>query len=83
MRTDTVVHNPSPTHSTPLQRPSAAEWIVDLLRTDGPQTMDQLANAVPGINWAQFFLAVDRLTRSGQVRVWPPHNGDYLVSLKP
>jgi hypothetical protein len=83
MRTATVENNPRPTGTTVLQRPSVDEWIVDLLRTDGPQTMDQLANAVPGINWAQFFLAVDRLSRSGRVSVWPPQNGDYLLSLKP
>jgi hypothetical protein len=44
--------------------------------------MDQLANALPVTNWAQFFLALDRLTRNGDVRLWPPQQGSYLVSLK-
>ena len=83
MKTATLENNPGPTRTTPLQYPSVDEWIVDLLQTNGPQTMDQLANAITGINWAQFFLAVDRLSRSGRVSVWPPRNGDYLVSLKP
>jgi hypothetical protein len=64
------------------ERPSVDEWIIGLLKGKGAQTLDQLADSLPGVNWAQFFLAVDRLSRSGQVLLWHRQRGDYLVSLK-
>ena len=63
-------------------RPSVDEWIVGRLREQGSQTLDQMANSLPEVNWAQFFLAVDRLSRSGQILLWHRQRGDYLVSLK-
>ena len=68
--------------SSTLAQPSVDEWIVNILRTEGPQTMDQLTKALPATNWAQSFLALDRLSRQGEVRLWPPQHGSYLVSLK-
>ena len=64
------------------ERPSVDEWVIGLLQERGAQTLDQLADSVPGVNWAQFFLAVDRLSRSGQILLWHREWGDYLVSLK-
>jgi hypothetical protein len=64
-----------------LERPSVDEWIVEVLRERGAQTLDHLGGSLPGVNWAQFFLAIDRLSRTGKITLWPPKNGDYLVSL--
>ncbi|MGH7231498.1 MAG: hypothetical protein ACREJU_09095 [Nitrospiraceae bacterium] len=64
------------------EQPSVDEWIVGRLQEQGSQTLDQMADSLPEVNWAQFFLAVDRLSRSGQIVLWHRHRGDYLVSLK-
>jgi hypothetical protein len=29
------------------------------------------------------FLTIDRLSWAGQIIIWPPKNGDYLVSVTP
>jgi hypothetical protein len=63
------------------QRPSVDEWILQKLCDEGAQTMDQLGQALPAVNWAQFFLAIDRLSRSHQIILWPPKDGEYLISL--
>jgi hypothetical protein len=68
-------------NSTPAQGPSVDEWILGLLEKKGAQTLDQLADSLPEVNWAQFFLAIDRLRRSGKVMLWHRQPGDYLISL--
>ncbi len=65
------------------ERPSVDEWIVEVLRQRGAQTLDRLGDSLPNVNWARLFLAIDRLNRAGKVAIWPPQNGDYLVSLSP
>ncbi|HJU03809.1 MAG TPA: hypothetical protein VJ692_01565 [Nitrospiraceae bacterium] len=64
------------------ERPSVDEWIIGRLQEKGSQTLDQMADSLPEVNWAQFFLAVDRLSRSGRIMLWHRHRGDYVVSLK-
>jgi hypothetical protein len=62
--------------------PSIDEWVVGLLQKKGAQTLDQLAGSLPEVNWAQLFLAVDRLSRSGKVLLCHGQRGDYIISLK-
>ena len=64
------------------ERPSVDDWILGLLQTRRPYTLDDLADSLPEVNWAQLFLAVDRLSRSGSIILWKQQGGDYLVSLK-
>jgi len=45
---------------------STEEVLLGLLRNGGVQTLDDLAEA-SGLDWAQVFLAIDRLSRSGDV----------------
>jgi hypothetical protein len=59
------------------------EWILDSLRTDGTQSLDRLSHAWFAEGWAPLFLAIDRLSRAGKITIWPPKNGDYLVSVRP
>jgi len=66
-----------------VERPSVEEWVLASLRARGSQTLDQLGSALPETNWAQLFLAIDRLSRSGLVTLRPARQGDYLVSLTP
>lgn len=82
MRSARSTATPKAFDTITIDRPSVDEWIINILRTEGAQTMDQLAHALPATNWAPFFLALDRLSRTGEVCLWPPQNGSYLVSLK-
>jgi hypothetical protein len=59
------------------------ERILDSLRINGTQTLDRLSHAWPTEGWAPLFLAIDRLSRAGKITIWPPKNGDYLVSVTP
>jgi hypothetical protein len=73
--------NPLAAHN-PSHNPSIDEWVVGLLQKKGAQTLDQLAGSLPEVNWAQLFLAVDRLSRSGKVLLCHGQRGDYIISLK-
>jgi hypothetical protein len=65
-----------------LAKPSLDEWIVDLLRVHGVQTLDELSTKIlPERNWAQIFLAIDRLSREGKVFLRVRERGEYVISL--
>ena len=63
------------------QCPSVEEWVLAQLTERGAQSLDQLGGSLPEMNWAQLFLAVDRLSRCGLVSLRPARQGDYLVSM--
>lgn len=63
------------------QQPERHEWLVDVLERNGPQTLDALGASTPSAGWAQLFLAVDRLSRSGSITLRSVGRGTYLVSL--
>ena len=56
------------------------ESVLISLNRYGPQTMDQLANTLAELTWAQIFGSVDRLSRAGQV-VLKQAGRDYHVAL--
>lgn len=65
-----------------LTKPSLDEWIVDLLHVHGVQTLDELSTKIlPERNWAQIFLAIDRLSRAGKVFLRIRGRGEYVISL--
>jgi hypothetical protein len=61
--------------------PSIDEWITAPLRAKGQQTLDALGSLLPETNWAQLFLAVDRLSRAERIRIRQTSDHDYLLSL--
>lgn len=63
------------------EKPSIDEWIVGVLQQHGTQTLDQIGKLLPEVNWAQLFLAIDRLSRSGKISLWSPGFGDYLITV--
>ena len=63
------------------ERPSLDEWVIAVLQQRGTQTLDQLGKLLPEANWAQLFLAIDRLSRSGKISLWSPGFGDYLITV--
>jgi hypothetical protein len=64
-----------------VEMPSVDEWILATLQERGAQPLDRLAASLPEVNWAQFFLAIDRLSRGGKISLWRPSRADYVVSL--
>nr|MBI3612591.1 hypothetical protein [Nitrospirota bacterium] len=57
------------------------ERLLDELKMRGVQTIEQLASSQPTVSWAQVFLAVDRLSRSGLVSLQRAGGCRYSVSL--
>lgn len=51
------------------------------LKTSGAQTIEQLVSSQPTVSWAQVFLAIDRLSRSGMVLLRRDRGCRYCVSL--
>jgi hypothetical protein len=44
--------------------------IMDLLRASGRLTVEEIAEQIPDLSWSQLFLAVDVLSRTGEVILW-------------
>jgi hypothetical protein len=65
----------------PIDKPSLDEWILGALQRRRSQTIDQLAVSLGDVNWSEFFLAIDRLTKSGVILLWPSPIGDAVLSL--
>ena len=65
-----------------LDCPSIDEWILSILAGQEEQTLDGLGRWIPAVNWAQVFLAIDRLSCSGKIALWPLQHGDYRLIRK-
>jgi hypothetical protein len=66
--------------SSSMGQPSLVDWVLGTLETGGPQTLEQLANRLPDVNWAQLLLAVDYLSRKGRISIDLVGRGDYIIS---
>jgi DNA-binding MarR family transcriptional regulator len=62
------------------ESPSEAR-LVTALRRSGPQTIEALSS-ISGLSWSQVFLAVDRLSRAGEVALQRLPSSHYQVSVK-
>jgi hypothetical protein len=51
------------------------------LQAGESRTIEQLTASLPDVSWSQVFLAIDRLSRSGQVVLRKVSGQGYLVSL--
>jgi hypothetical protein len=65
-----------------MERPSIEEWVIATIRERGPHTLDQLGALLPQANWSQLLLAVDRLSRHGDISVRMHSRGDYLIAVR-
>jgi hypothetical protein len=82
METMAEVLETSPASDDEKTGPSMEEWVLEILRQRRLHTLDQLGLLLPAANWAQLFLAVDRLSRSGAITLRKNGQGEYLLSLK-
>ena len=58
-----------------------ADQILDAVHCAPGCQLDDLVLSLPGLTWNQVFLEVDRLSRTGQVRVTAMGQGAYAIRL--
>jgi hypothetical protein len=56
--------------------------ILDVVKTNPGCGLDDLIESLPGVQWSDVFIEVDRLSRSGELRVTKPKVG-FLLKLHP
>jgi len=84
---------PSPSnvlHDPHMQKPLttssevlAEQFVTDTLRTMGPCSMDDLFSALPELRWSDVFLAVNRLSRDGRLRLLDVGSSTYVLVADP
>jgi hypothetical protein len=60
---------------------TVADRILDAVHCAPGCLIDDLVLSLPGLTWNQVFLEVDRLSRTGQVRVTAMGEGTYAIRL--
>ena len=58
-----------------------ADRILDALHSTPDCQLDDLVLSLPELTWNQVFLEVDRLSRTGQVRMMAIGGGTYTIRL--
>lgn len=64
-----------------LQHATVADRILKAVRRAPGCRLDDLERSCPELTWNQVFLEVDRMSRSGQVRVHSNGKGTYTLTL--
>jgi len=64
-----------------LQLKTVVDRILEAVRLAPACQLDDLVLSLPGLTWNQVFLEVDRLSRSGHVRVHANGEGTYTLTL--
>ncbi len=57
------------------------DQIIDIVCRTPACGLEDLVHRCPNLTWNQLFLAVDHLSRTGEVRLVPAKGGGYIVSL--
>jgi hypothetical protein len=65
-----------------LERSSVEEWLLRVLMEQGERSLDELEQSLPETNWAQFFLAIDKLSRSGRICLRRAKDGNYIIDIR-
>ena len=58
-----------------LQQGLLGDQILEAVRANPDSTLDELIVRVSGASWSEVFLEVDRLSRSGQLRLTKSRSG--------
>ena len=64
------------------QQEIVSNQILEAVRCAPGCEVDDLVLNLPGLTWNQVFLEIDRLSRTGQVRVTSMDGGTYAVKLR-
>ena len=79
MAAETADWEANPVQSDPL---SIERWILSALNEQQEHTLDSLGQRLPEMDAVLLFLAIDRLSRTGQITLWPLPHGNYRVARK-
>jgi hypothetical protein len=60
---------------------SMEEVVIDMLQRTGPCCLDDLVRYLPHLSWGQIYVAVDRMSRHGQVFLHQLGYSTYRVTL--
>jgi hypothetical protein len=55
------------------------QFVIDTLRRTGPCFMDDLLSALPELSWSEIFLAVNRMSGDGQLRLLQVGSSTYVL----
>jgi hypothetical protein len=62
------------------QHTTVEDQVIDMLHRAHAFDLEEITRQCTGLSWNQVFLAVDRLSRSGQVMLVPRGRGSYTVT---
>jgi len=65
-----------------IEQGTITDRILDVVRQVPDCTLDELTRNCPDLPWNQIFLEVDRLSRSGELRLTSKGVGNYTVRLR-
>ena len=58
------------------------EAVAETLHRSGPCSLEDVATSLPNVSWGEVFLAVDRMSRNGQVSHLQLGCSTYLITLR-
>ena len=59
---------------------ATAQTVMEIVRRSPGCDLEEVVRECPGLTWNQVFLAVDRLSRRGEIRLMPRGRGSYTVT---
>ena len=62
------------------QHPTVEDQVIDIVRRVHVCDLEEVVRQCAGLTWNQVFLAIDRLSRRGEVRLVPRGRGMYTVA---
>ena len=65
------------------QHTTEEDQVIDLVHRAGACDLEAITRYCPNLTWNQVFLAVDGLSRSGELRLVPRGRGLYTVIFRP
>ena len=62
---------------------TAEDQVIDILHRAQACDLEEVTRQCPDLTWNQVFLAVDRLSRSGKIKLVPSGRGTYTLTFLP
>ncbi|MBK5283618.1 MAG: hypothetical protein JJE16_16225 [Nitrospiraceae bacterium] len=63
------------------QQATAEDKVIEMVLQLGPCDLEDVTRRCPNLTWNQVFLVVDRLSRTGQVKLSHAKGGSYTLTL--
>ncbi len=65
------------------QHPTIEDQVIDIVRKAHICDLEEVARQCTDLTWNQVFLAVDRLSRNGKIKLVPSGRGAYALTFLP